>query len=192
MSCTISNQPVEIITRFFGYLPPRGLKSAVLVCRLWKDIGEDPKLWTWTLVTVNSMCDFDKLDIHRLKLVQNLKVLPSFNPDCNLKHPSDLMEFFKAVEAISTIKRIDGIKTHNLQSVETSLLISVLSRLSELKLTYDGNLSQEEQLHLIFTAIIEKKAQVEKLTIAGNTIYKLSSSLFASAASNVVKLKLFN
>jgi hypothetical protein len=93
------------------------------------------------------------------------------------------------VEAISTIKRIDGIKTHNLQSVETSLLISVLSRLSELKLTYDGNLSQA-QLHLLFTAIIEKKPQVEKLTIAGNMISKLSSFLFASTVSNVDKLKL--
>ena len=66
------------------------------------------------------------------------------------------------------------------------MLISVFSRL---KLTYDGNLYQE-QLHLIFTAIIEKIAQVEKLRIAGITISKLSCSLFASAASNVAKLKL--
>lgn len=90
MLCTISDQPVEIMTRIIRHLPPRDLKSVMLVSKLWKSVAEDPKLWTWTVDTVNSACDFDKLDNQCFKLVHNLRVLSAFNPDCNLKHQSDL------------------------------------------------------------------------------------------------------
>ena len=44
----------EILRHIFLLLPPEDLKSAVLVCKMWKEIGEDPYLWRWAMVTVNN------------------------------------------------------------------------------------------------------------------------------------------
>ena len=56
------------------------------------------------------------------------------------------LQVVQAVKAIPTIKAIDGIDSHNLRSVNTSLLVRVLSRLSELM--FGLNVSKN-QLHQI-------------------------------------------
>ena len=37
--------PTEILAEILRLLPLQTLKQAVLVCRLWRQLGEDPRLW---------------------------------------------------------------------------------------------------------------------------------------------------
>ena len=39
--------PWEMLLEIISQLAPTDLKSAVLVCRRWREVGEDPKLWSW-------------------------------------------------------------------------------------------------------------------------------------------------
>ena len=44
----------EILRFIFLLLPPEDLKSAVLGYKMWKELGEDPYLWRWAMVTVSN------------------------------------------------------------------------------------------------------------------------------------------
>ena len=44
--------PDEMLGKIFLLLPPRDLRTAVLVCRRWREVGEGPRLWPWVTVTV--------------------------------------------------------------------------------------------------------------------------------------------
>ena len=39
--------PFEMLLEIISHLAPMDLKSAVLVCRRWREVGEEPKLWSW-------------------------------------------------------------------------------------------------------------------------------------------------
>ena len=41
-----------MLDKIFLLLPPRDLKTAVLVCRRWRNVGRSPRLWPWVTVTV--------------------------------------------------------------------------------------------------------------------------------------------
>ena len=68
------NLPIEIFLSIFKQLSPQDLKSAVLVSKSWQEVGEDPALWTWAVVRVDSRHDFEKFNIQRLQLLRELKV----------------------------------------------------------------------------------------------------------------------
>ena len=44
--------PAEMLEKVFHLLPPRDLKTVVLVCRWWREVGEAPALWAWVTITV--------------------------------------------------------------------------------------------------------------------------------------------
>ena len=50
---SVQRFPAEVLEHIFNLLEPIDLKSAVLVCRRWREIGEAPKLWTWVHIWVN-------------------------------------------------------------------------------------------------------------------------------------------
>ena len=37
--------PAELLEMVLRYLPPRDLRNAMLVCQLWREVGEAPGLW---------------------------------------------------------------------------------------------------------------------------------------------------
>ena len=52
----VQNLPVEVVKYIFNKLCLRDLCSAVLVSRLWRNIGQDPSLWKYWAVRLRS-CD---------------------------------------------------------------------------------------------------------------------------------------
>jgi len=50
----VQNLPVEIVKQIFNKLCLRDLCSAVLVSRLWRNIGQDPSLWKYFPVRLKS------------------------------------------------------------------------------------------------------------------------------------------
>ena len=51
---TITHLPPELLHQIFLHLPTRALRRAVLVCRLWREVGRAPGLWAWGVVRVNA------------------------------------------------------------------------------------------------------------------------------------------
>ena len=71
----VQDLPVEIIFRILKLLTPKDLKMAVLVCKRWREVGEDPSLWKWCKITLNSKHDLGKLFVARLTQIQNIRVV---------------------------------------------------------------------------------------------------------------------
>ena len=61
------NLPTEILFRIFHLLSPQDFKTVVLVCKSWRDLGEDPSFWTCSVLKIDSEEDFQKLNIGRLQ-----------------------------------------------------------------------------------------------------------------------------
>ena len=68
--CINSTLPAEVLERIFKLLPHRDRKEVVgktletkttklpktvqvRVCRRWRDVGEQPGLWTWVVISVH-------------------------------------------------------------------------------------------------------------------------------------------
>ena len=51
--CHINNVPEEILYKILSWLSVRDLCTAALVCRHWRNIGEDPGLWRHYLLEIN-------------------------------------------------------------------------------------------------------------------------------------------
>ena len=70
---TISMLPAEVLYLIFCWLPPRDLKCVVLVCRLWREVGEAPGLWAWVLLRLTGE-DTEVLQLRRLQAVRELRL----------------------------------------------------------------------------------------------------------------------
>ena len=192
------NLPIEIFLSIFKQLSPQDLKSAVLVSKSWQEVGEDPALWTWAVVRVDSRHDFEKFNIQRLKLLRELKVnctrpASQYYSYWNVMILSDNQnqkciwnELFKLIREIPTVRRISGSCCENcFSSVEPDLLASVLNSLQELHLGWSGVDLTSKQLELLFTAMA-LETNVESLYVCGNCdLSETSPVLLASAISNV-------
>jgi len=177
--------PGEMMLKIFQFLPPSDLKSAVLVCKTWSEIGGESRLWTWVVVTVYTEQDFGKLNIQRLQMLQEIKVTHGFY----------LSKLFRVINGIPTVRRISGLESvyFAISEVEPDLFVSVLSRLEELRLYQ--HLTTPEQFEQLLIAI-SGKTNLKFLELYCETALGLSLSieidpeLFAAAVSNVVKVNL--
>lgn len=185
---SLSELPEEMLRRILRLLPPSDLKTAMLVSKLWKSMVEDPNLWTWVVVSVKTSLDLHRLKIHRLQLIQMIRLPPSdrINSICK---PEDLGKLFQVVLDIPSITMIHGIENYDLGSIEPCLLGQVLGKLDVLKLNAHRDLSSV-QLEHILTTIAERKSPMKELLVVGLWVDDLSPTLFASAGSNVKKLVL--
>jgi len=66
--------PREVLLKVFELLGPGDLKTAVVVCQMWRELGEDPRMWTWAVVKISTMQDLKKVDIGRLRMLHEIKV----------------------------------------------------------------------------------------------------------------------
>ena len=44
--------PPKMLHQVFRLLPPRDMKNVLLVCQLWREVGEAPGLWSWVVLRV--------------------------------------------------------------------------------------------------------------------------------------------
>jgi len=181
---------VEIMVRIFHMLPSHDLKRVMLVCRTWKDMGENPTLWTWLKVKVNSREDFLKLKIARLQLIQSVNV-GKFGKFENLFKEEDWVEFFKVLLPLQKLKRIDGLEFQRVlfSFVDPELLVNVLQRCEKLVLGFQLSLKQKHS-ELLFHAIAGNKSNLRNLYLSGKSIVGLEPQLLTSAICKVREVSL--
>ena len=191
MSTTISNLPCEVLSHIIRMLPPEDLKTVMLVSKAWKEMAEEPKLWTWLVVNISTISDLKKLEFPRLGQIQTLRMRPSYHCESRWRQPENLKKLLQSLLAFPSIKKIHQIENFYFGSVEPDLLASVFGNLDELDMRFSRGLSQA-QLEHVFSAIAEKVNPMKKLSLTGLSVAGLSPAVLAAAATNVKELELYD
>ena len=136
---SVQRFPAEVLEHIFKQLEPRDLKSAVLVCRRWREIGEVPKLWTWVYIWVNRGNLADMPFILTLKRLQNLKMIAvrSFSE-----------ELITAIMKHSHIRKLDLTDADwSLSTFDPNIVISLIFKMNDVTLDM-GTLSDNQTISL--------------------------------------------
>ena len=140
---TVQSLPAEVLEHVFSQLEPSNLKTAVLVCKRWKDIGEAPKLWTWVYHWVNrgNLANMPRiLASKRLRALKAIAVR-SFSEEllmAIIKHPS-----------IQELDLTDA--DWSLSTIEPELLVSLTLKMKEM--TVDMNTLSDMQTTFLSKAL---------------------------------------
>jgi len=170
----INDLPSEMIMRIFKLLTPLDLKMAVLVCKLWREIGEHPSLWTRYFVTVANRDDLEKMKIRRLQLVDHICAYTE--QTCVLK------DLFQTVVTLPRLRTISGLSSNNLSSVKPGLFARVVTRLEAVNLEYTKITA--EQANALFVGISEDST-LKEVSIGNNNLSSVNPSVIATAVNRL-------
>ena len=173
----IKNLPAEMMMKIFRLMSPQVLKMVVLVCKLWREMGEHPSLWTWCKVTLTSGGDLEMLDIRRLQQIESIEIESD-------TETSEVEELFQTVATLPRLKNVELYDT-NLSSVEPGLLARVVNRL-EMIIMLDTDMTSQ-QADAVFAAIAEDST-VKILSIGCNNLSNVEPSVIAKAVNRVQKV----
>ena len=140
---TVQSLPAEVLEHVFRQLEPNNLKTVVLVCKRWRDIGEAPKLWTWVYHWVNRGNLANMPRILASKRLRALKMIAvrSFSEEllrAIIKHPS-----------IQELDLTDA--DWSLSTIEPELLVSLTLKMKDI--TVDMNTLTDVQTTLLSEAL---------------------------------------
>ena len=133
----------EVLHQVLRLLSPQDLKAAVLVCCLWREVGEAPKLWTWVVLRENrenQSTMVELLERRRMKTVMKIVV-------------ETVSE-----ELLEVVVRHQGLKVMKLEDmdrqskVDPSLLAKAVNRLEKFEMEF--SLLTPRQGEAIFTEYI--------------------------------------
>lgn len=186
--------PREVLLQIFELLGPDDLKTAVLVCQQWRELGEGPRLWTWAVVSIGTMEDLQKVDIERLGMLQEIKVLDKCyhydEVECIWMKKTKVNELFKVILKIPTVTRISGLdECEGISGVDPQLLVSLGNRLEKLTL---WELLTYKQIELLLSTMAENTNVKELEVNYQHHVARVNPVVFASAISNVVDVVLMN
>ena len=183
----VLGQRAGVLRLVFKLLPPRDLKNVVLVCRLWREVGEAPRLWAWVVLRVNTENTGTRLEVLASRRMGCVRVL-----DVQEHLPRQQLELMEPIlTAISqgyfSLKKLH-IQNINLSTLEPSLLAGVARRLEEVWM--DGTQLTSEQAAMVMTALCVKNSRLKMLDISCNDLSEVEPSLLARAVNGLEEVDL--
>jgi len=174
------NLPDEVLEEVFRLLSPTDLKSVVMVCRRWREVGEVPALWSWVRVEVNEdNMDYipEVLDSSRMEAVKKIDFW-----GVKMSH-----RLLRAVARHPGLKemRVDG----DLSSVEPELLARAVVQLEEVDLRYTRLTTN--QVNTIFTSMTGN-CKLKTLRVCGNDLSTVEADVLAQAVTKVEEVDMSN
>ena len=122
-TATVQSLPAEVLENIFKLLEPSDLKSAVLVCQRWRDIGDTAKLWTWVHYEVDRRNLLNMPQVLALWRLQNTKMVV-------VRSVSE--ELIRAIIKDTQIKNVDLRDADpSLSNLDPELLISLILKMNE-------------------------------------------------------------
>ena len=90
--------PPEMIYSIFCLLSPQDMRTVMLVCRRWREVGQDCRLWSWVRIVINqdnieTMSEI--LDCTRLRMLGHLELR---------RMTDDILESVLRLRGIQTLK----------------------------------------------------------------------------------------
>ena len=170
--------PPEMLHQVFCLLPPRDMKNVLLVCQLWREVGEAPGLWSWVVlrVTRENMANMPEvLGIRRLKTVRKLMAWTV---------PVELLKGL----ARHQLLRVMEVGGAILPTADPEVLVTAVTMVEEQNVEQRKFKRQEGEA--IFTAICQEPpragdSRVQKLELGGNSLSSLEPGLLARVVSQL-------
>ena len=179
-----------MLQKVFSFLSPPDLKTSVLVCKRWAEVGEVPGLWSWATFTV------DRINMGSMPELMSLKRLQCVTKlDIRAQMVSE--ELMEAVAIHPGLRRVDtnpGFTNlpgfTDLSSVRPELLTKALSKIEDVRLE-DASLTPE-QLNALFCSISSDETnKIKRLDLSKNNLSSIEPQLLAQAVSKLKKANLF-
>ena len=163
----------EVLYQVFRLLNPRDLKAAVLVCRLWREVGEAPRFWSWVVLRVttkNQSTMLEALQSRRMKTVRKLMI-------------EEVSE-----EVVQAVDRHQGLKVIEVEDKALSTVGSLTRAVIRLeKLDIGPTKLTVQQGEAILTSISAGDSQLKKLNLTGNNMFEVDPDLMARAVNKLKK-----
>jgi hypothetical protein len=172
--------PREILSTVFGFLSHHNLATALLVCRLWREVGEDPFLWSQFRIFVKSAQRFlEMTGMSRMAFARKLEMNEKFS---RTKH--EMKSIFNLVSANGCFKEMD-IKLVDGENVDANVLARCLNSLEKVKI---GKLSSS-QANAVFTGILEE-TKLKHLDVLDSHLEAIPDKTFTRVVDKLESLKL--
>ena len=137
---------------------------AVLVCRKWRELGENPKLWTFLKLKIDRRGEVSILNIRRLQYLREIIV--------DWWKGKELEELFLALGKLSNLRKITI--QHYINTYYLDNVYSVLTK---------------EQLHILF-GIFSGATKLKHLVMPGTCLSYLDPAYLAKTLSNIEELNI--
>ena len=174
--------PEEMLRMIFSFLPPKDLKAAVLVCKLWCGVGQAPGLWSWvTFHAWNNEAVLEQMGLPRLQNVSRL----------NITAQNVSEELMEAVAVHPGLRKVEtAARWTNLSSVRPDLLGRAFRKMEDLSLR--GTKLTVDQLNCLLDSLASGFSGKGKLELMEKNLYAdgIDPLLLAEAIRmfNTVKL----
>eukprot|EP00092_Neocalanus_flemingeri_P011325 GFUD01012204.1.p1 GENE.GFUD01012204.1~~GFUD01012204.1.p1 ORF type:complete len:232 (+),score=72.87 GFUD01012204.1:45-740(+) len=180
---TIEFLPEEIIRKIIFHLPSSDLKNAIAVCRQWRDVGSEAKLWRNFRLCINyknvEMVE-EMLNSQRLREMRSVKFLAWFVP---VKTSESVI---KGISEQNDVEELIVRGTH-LTTIDPELLSSCLNRKRIVLLTKTRLV--KEQVEVLFNNMNTETNLVE-LDIRDNDLSKVDPNVLANCINKLRKVTL--
>ena len=172
--------PPEVLELILKLLAPCDLRSAVLVCQLWREVGEAPGLWTWLLPTATRerlASTVEVLASRRMREVRELRV-----EHCHRQ----CQQIVNAINSHSKLCQVT-FNNCNLRSVQAKALAVALTALD--KFDIQNSVLDRKQLLVLFTQISDNTT-LRSICIFKTDLSSIKPGLLARALRNLMNVKL--
>ena len=169
--------PAEMLERVFRMLPPRDLRTVVLVCRRWKEVAEKPFLWSWVSLAVDTtnLAHMPGLLRGRLLRVTEMRARVASE------------ELLHTVASHPALRALD-ISDTPLPRIDADLLASsITGRLTKLVI-WETHLTTDQAEALLTRLAITH--QLRSLDISYNDLSEVEPQLLARAVVELEELRL--
>ena len=120
---TVQSLPSEVLENIFKLIEPSDLRSAVLVCQRWRDVGDTLKLWTWVHYRVDRRNFPNMPQVLDSRRLQNTKMV-------TVRSISE--ELIRALIRDTQIENVDLRNADSsLSTLDPKLLISLILKMNE-------------------------------------------------------------
>jgi len=168
--------PNELLLKIFAFLPFRALKNVLLVCRRWRDVGEDTKLWEWAALKVRPTNFKTKLECTRFSYIK-------VHGFAKARNRSKLQnQLFLLLDRLPQVKKVSTWNSLNFPNVsedtsESPNLASLLKKLEVVRLgpSHSGLVTQNQLKALC------KNSRLKNLSFAGVNLCEVGMDILASA-----------
>ena len=113
--------PAEMLEKIFLFFPPGDLKTAVLVCRWWQEVGEGPRFWLWVRLSSLKWSPSTIIEVLKSRRLEGM---------------SQLVVWQVSEELLNAISNHPGLKellvVADLSSVDPELLVKVVVKMEDI------------------------------------------------------------
>jgi len=188
--------PPEIIGKILSSLSPRDLKSAVLVCRMWREVGESSSLWSWARAKIypDYYDDDDDDDEHYFDDVRDILTSRRLQivPEIELGHAwcgsdSEVVEqLLQTLGRLQKLKIIHGLGHLDLSGVEERIVSCLVNMVEEIVMDgYSGYNAMPETVKTILS-VIRQDTQLRRIECNSTNLSSIQPDSLATAVHRLV------